>query len=152
MTVNKVITSVLGTEDFAQYEQTVYDKHQKMAECEIINQLNVLLSNACFLMILKQWSGRCACRFLGYREITVRLKSGHQWQVRSPVFLRAKPKTKRGRAPKRQQGALRHLGLELLGLIKQISPALIEVCVSMAVLCPSFEVAAPKRYVALESP
>jgi hypothetical protein len=142
MTVNKVITSVLGTEDFAQYEQTVYEKHQKMAEREIITQLNVLLSNACLLIILKQWSAGCACRFLEYREITVRLKSGHQWQVRSPVFLRAKPKTKRGRAPKRQQGALRHLGLEILGIIKQISPALIETCVSMAVLCPSFEVAA----------
>jgi hypothetical protein len=30
----------------------------------------------------------------------------------------------------------------LLGIIKQISPALMEICVSMAVLCPSFEVAA----------
>jgi len=43
---------------------------------------------------------------------------------------------------KRQKGALRHLGLELLGIIKRISPALIDICISMAVLCPSFEVAA----------
>lgn len=49
---------------------------------------------------------------------------------------------KKGRAPKRNKGALRHLGLELLGIIKKVSPALIEICVSMAVLCPSFEVAA----------
>ena len=42
----------------------------------------------------------------------------------------------------RQKGALRHLGLELLGILKRISPALIEICVSMAVLCPSFQVAA----------
>nr|MBL0700809.1 hypothetical protein [Desulfobacterales bacterium] len=60
----------------------------------------------------------------------------------SPVFLRAKPKGKRGRSAKRQKGVLRHLGLELLGIIKQTSPALIEICTSMAVLCPSFEVAA----------
>ena len=49
---------------------------------------------------------------------------------------------KRGRIPNRQKGRLRHLGLELLGIIKKVTPALVEICVSMAVLCPSFEVAA----------
>jgi len=142
MTVDSVITSVFGTEDFSQYEQNVYEKYQEMAEREIIAKLNELLSNALFLIILKQWSAQCACCFLKYREITVRLKSGKQWKVLSPVFLRSKPKRKRGRSSKRQKGALRHLGLELLGIIKQISPALLEICVSMAVLCPSFEVAA----------
>ena len=141
MTVENVITSVFGTEDYSQYEQTVYEKYQKMAEAEIIAQLNTLLSTTCFLALLKQWGAGCACRFIEYRDITVRMKSGRSWTVRSPVFLRAKPKNKRGRAMKRQQGALRHLGLEVLGIIKMISPALIEVCVSMAVLCPSFEVA-----------
>ena len=142
MTINSVITSVLGTEDFAEYEQNVYKQYQEMAELEIIAKLNSLLYNMLFLKILKQWSAQCACRFLKYREITIRLKSGRQWKVLSPVFLRAKPKRKRGRLPKRQKGALRHLGIELLGIIKRISPALIEICVSMAVLCPSFEVAA----------
>ncbi len=142
MTVNTAIISVLGTENFAEYEQNVYEKYQEMAEREIIAKLNSLLSNAVFLKILKQWGTQCACRFLEYREITIRLKSGRQWEVLSPVFLRAQPKKKRGRSPKRQKGALRHLGLELLGIIKRTSPALIEICVSMAVLCPSFEVAA----------
>ena len=142
MTVNTAIISVLGTENFAEYEQNVYEKYQEMAEREIIVKLNSLLSNAVFLKILKQWGAQCACRFLEYREITIRLKSGRQWGVLSPVFLRAKPKKKRGRSPKRQKGALRHLGLELLEIIKRTSPALIEICVSMAVLCPSFEVAA----------
>ncbi len=142
MTVDSVITSVFDTEDFAQYEQNIYEKYQKMAEHEIIIKLNELLSNQFFILLLKQWSGQCACRFLGYREITVRLKSGKRWKILSPVFLRAKPKRKRGRAPKRQKGVLRHLGLELLGILNQTSPALIEICVSMAVLCPSFEVAA----------
>jgi hypothetical protein len=142
MTVDSAITSVFGIEDFAQYEQNAYEKYQEMAEREIIAKLNELLSNLSFLMILKRWSARCACRFLEYREISVRLKSGQQGKVLSPVFLRTKPKRKRGRYPKRQKGALRHLGLELVGIIKQTSPALIEICVSMAVLCPSFEVAA----------
>ena len=132
MTVNNTITSVLGTEDFVEYEQDVYEKYQEKAECEIIEKLNAFLSNTFFLMILKQWSAQCACRFLGYREITIRLKSGRQWKVLSPVFLRAQPKRKRGRSPKRQKGALRHLGLKLLGIIKRISPALIEICVSIA--------------------
>ncbi len=142
MTVNTAIISVLGEENFAEYEQNVYEKYQEMAEREIIAKLNSLLSNAVFLKILKQWGAQCAYRFLEYREITIRLKSGRQWEVLSPVFLRPKPKKKRGRSPKRQKGTLRHLGLELLGIIKRTSPALIEICVSMAVLCPSFEVAA----------
>jgi len=142
VTVDGVIASVFETENFADYEQNVYDKYQAMAEREIIPKLNELLSSVLFLNILRQWSGQCACRFLEYREINLRLKSGRQWKILSPVFLRAKPKGKRGRLAKRQKGSLRHLGLELLGIIKQISPALIEICVSMAVLCPSFEVAA----------
>ncbi len=64
MTVESVITSVFGTEDFAQYEQNVYEKYQERAEREIIAKLNELLSNLSFLMILKRWSAQCACRFL----------------------------------------------------------------------------------------
>ncbi|MCK5591751.1 MAG: hypothetical protein KAI72_07330 [Candidatus Pacebacteria bacterium] len=142
MVVNDTIISFLGTENFAEYEQNVYEKYQKKAECEIIGKINALLSDPDFLNILKAWGAQCACRFIEFREITIRLKSGLQLKIQSPVFLRSKPKKKRGRAPKRQKGALRHLGLELLGIIKRISPALFEICVSMAVLCPSFEVAA----------
>ncbi len=142
MTIDKVIISVFGTVDFAQYEQNVYEEHRELAEREIITKLNELLSTPFFLTILRQWSVQCACRFVEYREITVRLKSGKSWKVLSPVFLRAKPKLKCGRMRKRQKGVLRHLGLEILGIIKRASPALIETCVSMAVLCPSFEVAA----------
>jgi len=142
MTAVSVITPFSGTYDFAQYEQDVYEKYQEMAECEIISQLNKFLLSAALLILLKQWGAQCACRFIGYREITIRLKSGRQWKVSSPVFLRAKPKIKSGRLLKQQKGALRHLGLELLGIIKRTSPALVEICVSMAVLCPSFEVAA----------
>lgn len=142
MTVDGAISLALGTENFADYEQNVYGKYQEMAERDIIAKLSSLLSSVVFLNILKEWGRQCACRFLEYRKINIRLKSGRQWQIWSPVFLRAKPKRKAGRAPKRQKGALRHLGLELLGIINRISPALIEICVSMAVLCPSFEVAA----------
>ena len=133
---------MLGTGNFAEYEQGVYENYQEMAEREIITRLDSLLSNLAFLSILKQWGAQCGCRFFEYREIAIRLKSGRQWKIRTPVFLRAKPKKNRGRSPKRQKGALRHLGLELLGIINRTSPALIEICVAMAVLCPSFDVAA----------
>jgi len=138
MTVDNIIASVIGIEDFAEYEQNIYQEYQKKAEHEVIAKLNELLRNTGFLILLKQWSARCACRYIEHREITIRLKSGQSWKVHSPVFLRAKPKNKRSR----QKGVLRHLGLEILGIIKRVSPALIEVCISMAVLCPSFEVAA----------
>jgi hypothetical protein len=132
----------LGIDNFVDFEQEIYREHQENAEHEIISRLNELLANVVFLSILKQWSGQCACRFLEYREINIRLKSGRQWKIWSPVFLRARPKRKRGKPAKRRQGVLRHLGLEILGIIGKISPSLIEICVSMAVLCPSFEVAA----------
>jgi hypothetical protein len=136
------INKVLGTESFADYEQSVYDSYQEKAELDIVNKLNALLSSVAFLQVLKNWGVNCACKYNGYKDISIRLKSGRKWKIHSPLFLKAKPKKKRGRSPKRQKGRVRHLGLELLGIIKKVSPALVEVCVSMAVLCPSFEVAA----------
>ena len=142
MTVDKMISSVFCVDDFAKFEQDEYERYQEMAEANIIAKLNKLLFEKLFLEVLKNWGGQCVYRFLEYRVITIRLKSGRSWKVKSPVFIRQKSKKKRGRPPGRQKGSLRHLGLELLGIMKRISPALIEICVSMAVLCPSFEVAA----------
>jgi hypothetical protein len=135
VTVDGAIISFLGTVLFAEYEPNVYEKYQEMAENEIIAKLNSLLASVVFLKILKHWAAQCGCRYLENRPITVRLKSGRPLKIQSPVFLRAKPKKKRGRSPKRQKGVLRHLGLELLGIIKRVSPALMEICVSMAVFC-----------------
>ena len=76
MTANRIIAAVLGDDDFAQYEQNIYEKYQEMAERELIDKLNELLSSLTYLTLLKQWSAQCACRFIGYRKITIRLKSG----------------------------------------------------------------------------
>lgn len=142
MAVDSVIESTLGESEFASYEEKVYTKYQEIAEQEIIDTLSALLSSCQFLELLKQWGATCGCRYKEYRSVTIRLKSGKTWGISSPVFLRVKPKGKRGRKPKRQKGRIRHLGLELLGIMYRLSPALMEMCVSMAVLCPSFEVAA----------
>ena len=142
MAVADAVIEILGTDNFADYERSVYDAYQEKAEHEIINTFNTLLSSMEFLIILKAWGAKCGCKFHGFRDVFVRLKSGRRLKVHSPVFLKAKPKKKRGRAPKRQKGRLRHLGLEFLGIINKVTPALVEICVSMAVLCPSFDVAA----------
>lgn len=142
MAVDSVIESMLGESEFTSYEEKVYTKYQEIAEQEIIDTLFALLSSCQFLELIKQWGVKCGCSYKEYRTVTIRLKSGKTWEISSPVFLRAKPKGKRGRKPKRQKGRIRHLGLELLGIMYRLSPALMEMCVSMAVLCPSFEVAA----------
>ncbi len=103
MALTEIIKSVLGEENFGDYEQNVYDRHQEMAEKEIITRLNELLGDPVLLTMLKQYGAKCACRFVGYREITVRLKSGKSWQVNSPVFIRAQPPKKRSRKPARQK-------------------------------------------------
>jgi hypothetical protein len=142
MTAAEIINSVLEFDDFGNYEQSVYEKYQEIAEKEIVENIIILFSNTIFIQLLKNWGAKAGYKFHGTREISIRLKSGREWKILSPVFLKAKPKKKKGRPPKRRKGVLRHLGLELLGIIKKVSPALIEICVSMAVLCPSFEVAA----------
>lgn len=141
MSATNPIASVLGVSNFADYEQSIYEKYQEKAEAEIIENLNILLSYCAFLKVLKAWGAKCAYKYHGLRVVRIKLKSGRSWEVLSPVFLKAKPKKRRGRPPKRQKGGLRHLGLELLGIINKVSPALIELCVPMAVLCPSFEIA-----------
>jgi len=137
------IKSVLGTPSFANYEREIYQKHQENAECEIVESIDNLFQNLAFMVILKQWAGCSAFHFHGWRYINIRLKSGRQWRILSPVFLKAKSKVrKRGRIPNRRKKVLLHLGLELIGIFERASPALTELCVHMAAICPSFEVAA----------
>jgi len=113
------INSVLGLDDFASYDQSVFEKYQEIAKSEIVEKLNRLFSSIIFIQILIDWGAKAAYKFHGYREITIRLKSGREWKVRSPVFLKAKSKSRKGRPPKRKKGVLRHLGLELLDINKQ---------------------------------
>jgi len=143
MALNQNMISVFGTDNFAHFEQKEYAKYQEMAEESIISKLHDFLNLSDLLEVLKRYAAKGAYRFVEYRDITIRLKSGESRHISSPVFLRAKSKQKvRGRKPKRRKCVLIHLGLELLGMSHKISPALMEVCISMAVLCPSFEVAA----------
>jgi len=142
MALNEEMVSVFGTDNFAHLEQQEYAKYQAMADKSIIAKLQKFLNLASILKCLKGSRAKSAYRFKEYRNITIRLKSGKSYKISSPVFIRSKSKRKRGRKPDRRKGALLHLGLELLGISHKTSPALMETCVMMAVLCPSFEVAA----------
>jgi hypothetical protein len=94
MAVADAINEVLGTDSFADYERRIYDNYQEEAERDIVNTLNALLSSEAFLLVLKAWGAKCACKFHGFRDIFIRLKSGRKCKVHSPVFLKAKPKKK----------------------------------------------------------
>lgn len=134
---------ILETQSFSEYEESVYKKHMENAEKEIVETLNSIFINPAFLVILKLWAGRQGFHFHGWRTIGVRFKSGKKWEINSPVFIKAEPKKRnRGRKPKRRRGVIRHLGLELLGIFDKCSPAFVKLCVHMAVLSPSFEMAA----------
>jgi len=140
--MNNPVMDALGTADFAEYERSIYEKHQRNAEQEILQALQALLLNTVFLAVVKEWAGRKSYRFHGYRPVNIRLKSGAQWQVRSPTFLKSKSKeNKPGRKKKRRQDVQAHLGLEALGIFDRVSPELCALCVQIAALCPSFEVA-----------
>jgi len=89
VTVDEITKSTLGIDNFTEFELYTYEKYQAMAEREIIDKLNELLSNFVFLQILKQWGAQCACSYQGCREIIIKLKSGSPWSVLSPVFYRA---------------------------------------------------------------
>lgn len=94
MAVADLINEHLETDTFANYEHEVYSRYQERAELEIVEKLNGLLANPAFITILKLWAAKCACKFDGYRDIKIRLKSGKRWEVSSPIFLKAKPKKK----------------------------------------------------------
>ncbi len=94
MAVADAIIEVLGTDSFTDYERSVYNNYQEMAERDIVSTLNALLSSEAFLRVLKTWGAKCACKFYGFRDISIRLKSGRECQIHSPVFLKAKPKKK----------------------------------------------------------
>jgi len=88
---------------------------------------------------VRQFGGKLAYRFVGYQEVTVRLANGKQQKVRSPYFVKAKPK--RGRKKRGPNGRGCHLLLELLGFMGRCSVLFVSDVVQMALLCPSFAVA-----------
>lgn len=69
---------------------------------------------------VRQFGGKLAYRFVGYQEVTLRLGNGRSLKVRSPYFVKAKPK--RGRKKRGPNGRGCHVLLELLGFMGHFNP------------------------------
>lgn len=120
-------------------------------EREILNLVNDLFARLAgsllaevledeeILKRVRQFGGKLAYRFVRYQDVTVRLANGKSLKVRSPYFVKAKPK----RGPKKRgpNGRGCHLLLELLGFMGRCSVLFASEVVQMALLCPSFAVA-----------
>ena len=101
--------------------------------------LERLLADKEILKEVRRFGGKLAYRFVSYQEVTLRLANGKSLKVRSPYFVKAKPK--RGRKKRGPNGRGCHLLLELLGFMGRCSILFVSEVVQMALLCPSFAVA-----------
>ncbi len=80
-----------------------------------------------------------ALKFISYQEITIILPTGSRIKVRSPFFVKAKPKHGRKKRGPQNRGV--HLALEVLGFVDKVAPELAFHAIQLAILAPSFEVA-----------
>ena len=92
--------------------------------------LNNLFKCKIILVSLRNMGARKALRFVSYQKI----------QIRSPFFVKAAPK--RGRKKRGPQQRGEHLLLSILGFIHKVEPSLAFRAVQLAVVAPSFDIAA----------
>lgn len=138
----KMFPSVLNwpaVVDFAAFEADAYRKGNLVVDGEIISKLQLILSNPEFLDVLRAHARQCAMRYEGMRTVNIRLPSGNRYPVSSPLFVKARPKDKRRR--KYRANVCLHLGLLYLGIREHCSPTLQARAISLAALCPSFDIA-----------
>jgi hypothetical protein len=110
----------------------------KFAETLIVAVVQPLLDSQDFLASLKALAATKALRFHGYRNICVRLLTGERISLRTPYFIKARPKRRRRGKKTNTSG---HLALEYIGFIDRVSIRLASLAAQSALLCPSFEIA-----------
>jgi len=137
--IAKLSEELSKTWDFRQFEDEMMKLMAQLEACLITCVLEERLTDPAFLKQLKLLGSKLGMGFKEYRRIRVRLCSGVQVTITTPYFLKAKPK--RGRRKRGPNGRGKHLGLEVLGILGQVSPAFLSKTVQMALLCPSYEVA-----------
>ena len=99
---------------------------------------NNLFSDKDFIIKLRGVAGRFALKYKEHRDVMVRLWNGEKIKISVPYFLRGVSKRKSNKRGPNGRGS--YFGLEVLGIIEHCSPNFVSDVVSMAVLCPSFEV------------
>ena len=125
--------------DFAEVERTLNDTFATLSARLLQQMLTATFSDVDLLRKLKVWGGRLGMRFKEYRRVRLRLSTGQEIEVMVAYFLKATPK--RGRHKRGPNGRGAYLGLDVLGLIERCSPTLLSEVASLALLCPSFEIA-----------
>jgi hypothetical protein len=110
------------------FEELIWNLYlTSLFQCEII------------LLWLRALGAQKGLRFVSYQQIWVTLSTGTKVQVRSPFFVKARPK--RGRKKRGPQNRGEHLFLSLMGFIHKVEPGLALRAVKLAVLSPSFDTA-----------
>ncbi len=125
--------------DFSRLEQELCERLNVLGARVLEPILGKLLQEASYLVNLKHLGGRLAMRFKEYRRVRVRLANGQYIQVWAPYFLKARPKSRRGKRGPNGRGV--YLGLEVLGFIGRESALWVSEVVQLALLCPSLAVA-----------
>ena len=137
--MTKLFAEYRKTFDSRRFEAGVRKLTDELAAWLLAAAINEILSNPDILERLKAMGSKLGMRFKEYRYLRVRLANGIQVSIRTPYFLKAKPK--RGRKKKGPNGRGKHLGLEVLGIIGQATPGCLSVVTQMGLLCPSLAVA-----------
>ncbi|MCP4252833.1 MAG: hypothetical protein GY775_05395 [Candidatus Scalindua sp.] len=137
--LRKLFVRLSETWDFRQFEDDLMTLVNQLEAFLTMYALENLFSDPVFLARLKLLGGKLGMRFQRHQILHVRLGNGLQIPVLSPYFLKTIPK--RGRKKRGRNGRGKHLGLGILGIVGQASPAFLSKTVQMALLCPSFEVA-----------
>jgi len=125
--------------EVARLEGALIEEMDKLCGRLLEHLLDERLGDAGWLAELKRLGGRLGLRFKEYRWVTVRLCHGQCVRLRTPYFVKARPK--RGRKKRGPNGRGTHLGLEVLGFMGRCSARLGSDVVELALLCPSLEVA-----------
>lgn len=125
--------------DFSRLEGVIQGMVRTLEDALLQTVLNDALTDAGFLVILKQFGASLGFRFKGYRDVSVSVYTGSRIRVKSPYFVGGKKK--RGRKKPGPNGRGKHLGLEVLGFIERGSRQFVSEIVQLALLCPSFQVA-----------
>ncbi len=133
------IDQLKGELSYEEIEREILDIVSELFSRLAGSLLEKVLEDEEILKEVRRFGGKLAYRFVGYQEVTLRLANGVQLKVRSPYFVKAKPK--RGRKKRGPNGRGCHLLLELLGFMGRCSMLFVSEVVQMALLCPSFAVA-----------
>ncbi|MCG8688763.1 MAG: hypothetical protein MI892_28085 [Desulfobacterales bacterium] len=125
--------------DICKAEAIITETCKQITDAIWQSVLTLILDNKVFLNTLRLIAGRHAMRLVSYQTITVTLPTGTRCRVRSPFFIKARPR--RGRKKKGPQNRGCHLALELLGFIGKTCGSLALRAIQLALIAPSFEVA-----------